>query len=127
MNEFKLLGRLNWLKIQYFDNGTCMTSIYLGKKKPKVDEYETFPVLFFNTRKDNVAERLAENCVQGDYIRINGKITVNEYETRDGKKRSRIELIGWNFKKVQWNAELNKYEDIDVCEGEEYIPEANVA
>ena len=43
MNEFKLLGRLNWLQIQYLDNGTCKTTIYLGKKKPKIDEYETFP------------------------------------------------------------------------------------
>lgn len=127
MNEFKILGRLNWLKIQYFDNGTCMTSIYLGKKKPKVDEYETFPILFFNTRKDNVAERIAENCVQGDYIRINGKITVNEYETKDGKKRSKIELIGWNFKKVRWNAELNKYEDIDIDNDENLTSDAEQA
>lgn len=126
MNEFKLLGRLNWLKIQYFDNGTCMTSIYLGKKKPKTDEYETFPILFFNTKKDNVAERLAECCVQGDYIRINGKISINEYESKDGKKHTKIELIGWNFKKVKWNSELNKYEDIDVCEGEE-LPETEQA
>lgn len=87
MNEFKLLGRLNWLQIQYLDNGTCKTTIYLGKKKPKIDEYET----------------------------------------KDMKKRRKIELIGWNFKKVQWNAALNKYEDIKDCESEEYPPEADVA
>lgn len=124
MNEFKLLGRLNWLKIQYFDNGTCMTNIYLGKKLPPSlvarlpanhkteDEYETFPIVFFNTKNDNVAERIAEDCKQGDYIRLNGKLGINTYQGKDGKKYSKIELIGWNFKKVCWDAEQNKYVDV---------------
>lgn len=128
MNEFKILGRLNWLKIQYFDNGTCMTNIYLAKKLPPSlvsrlpsnhkpeEEYETFPVVFFNTKNDNVAERIAEDCRQGDYIRINGKLGVNTYQGKDGKKYSKIELIGWNFKKVRWDAETNKYVDLEAEE-----------
>ena len=127
MNEFKLLGRLNWLKIQYFDNGTCMTSIYLAKKLMPAqisklpanhkaeEEYETYTIIFFNTQKDNVAERIAETCKQGDYLRVSGKLSINNYSSKDEKKRKKLELIGWNFKKVCWDGENNKYVD---CEDE---------
>ena len=125
MNKFEILGRLNWLKIQYFENGTCMTSIYLSKKKPNANDsddannYETFPIIFFNTKKDNVAERITEECIKGDYLRVVGKVGINTYQTQDGRKKNKVELIGWNFKKVRWDSENNKYVDIDSNEGEQ--------
>lgn len=121
MNEFSILGRLNWLNIQYYDNGTCKTIIYLAKKLPPTqvsrlpsnhkpeDEYETFTITFFNTSRDNVAERLADECKQGDYMRIKGKLSVYKLEN----SKPVLKLIGWNFKRVEWDAETNKYVDIE--------------
>jgi single-stranded DNA-binding protein len=117
MNKIELLGRLNWLDIKYYDSGTCVTKILLARKLPNKDEYESFPIAFFNTKNDNTAERLAEECKHGDYIRIVGKLRMSTYTTKDNRKQSKLEIIGWNFVKVQWDAEQNKYVDIgDGCD-----------
>jgi len=121
MNKFELLGRINWLDIKYNESGSCFTKIILAKKKPKsdvkkqyrTDDYESFPIVFFNTRNGNTAERLAENCKVGDYIKVNGMLTINKYSPKDSDTvHTKIELLGWGFKQVMWNSEENKYIDI---------------
>ena len=113
MNSFELLGRINWIKIQYTESGTCYTKIILGKKKPNSDDYEGFPITFFNTRNDNTAERLAEQCKVGDYIRIKGKLGINRFAAKNADKvQEKIDLTGWTFTQVAWDSELNKYVDI---------------
>ena len=113
MNSFEILGRINWLEIKYNEKGTCFTKIILAKKKPKVDEYESFPITFFNTKKDNTAERLAENLKVGNYVRVKGKLGINKYAPKDATKiQEKIELTGWAFTQVAWNNEENKYVDV---------------
>lgn len=113
MNKFELLGRINWLDIKYVDSGTCFTKIILSKKKPKSDEYESFPIIFFNTKNDNTAERLAESCKVGDYIRVSGQLGINRYAPKNADKvQERIALTGWSFVPVAWDNEQNKYVDI---------------
>ena len=76
MNSFELLGRINWMDLISTESGSVITKIILAKKKPKSDEYESFPITFFNTRNDNTAERLAEECKVGDYIRLKGQLGI---------------------------------------------------
>ena len=117
MNSFELLGRINWLDIKYTDSGTCFTKIMLAKKKPKSDEYESFPVIFFNTRNDNTAERLAEYCKVGDYIRIKGQLGINRYAPKNADKvQEKVALTGWSFVPVAWDSEQNKYVDIETSQ-----------
>ncbi len=117
MNSFELLGRINWIDIKYTESGSCFTKIILGKKKPKSDEYEGFPIIFFNTKNDNTAERLAEKCKVGDYIRIKGQLSINKYAPKNADKvQERIALTGWSFVPVAWDGEQNKYVDIQTNE-----------
>ena len=84
----------------------------MGKKKPhanNIDEtknYETFSVIFFNTKADNVAERIAEDCKQGDYIQITGIVAKNKPSP---DKPEEMQIVGWNYKKVIWSSEKKKY------------------
>jgi len=86
MNSFELLGRINRLDFRYSDSGTCFAKIMLEKKKPKKDEYESFLITFFNTKNDNTAERLAETCKKGDYIRVKGQLGINRYAPQNSDK-----------------------------------------
>ena len=79
MNKFEILGRVNWIEIKYSEKGSCFTKILLAKKLPKKDEYESFPITFFNTKNGETAERLAETVKEGDYIRVTGKLGINRY------------------------------------------------
>lgn len=117
MNSFELLGRINWLDCKYTEYGNCVTKIMLAKKKPKSDEYESFPIVFFNTKTDKTAERLAEFCKVGDYIRIKGQLAINRYAPKNADKvQERISLTGWNFVPVEWDSEQNKYIDKEIEE-----------
>ena len=112
MNSFELLGRINWIDIKYTETGTCFTKILLAKKKPKSEEYESFPIIFFNTKNDNTAEKLAENHRVGDYIRIKGQLGISKYVPKNGDKVcDKIVPTGWSFVPVIWDAEQNKYVD----------------
>ena len=115
MNSFELLGRINWIDIQYTESGTCFTKIILAKKKPKSNEYESFPITFFNTKNDKTAERLAEQCKTGDYIRLKGQLGINRFAPKNADKvQEKIILTGWSFVPVVWDAEQNKYIDKEV-------------
>ena len=112
MNSFELLGRINWIDFKITDSGTCFTKILLAKKKPKSEEYESFPIVFFNTKNDNTAERLAENHRVGDYIRIKGQLGISKYVPKNADKvHDKLVLTGWSFVPVVWDAEQNKYVD----------------
>lgn len=114
MNSFELLGRINWIDIKYLESGTCYTKILLAKKKPKTDEYESFPIIFFNKKDDDIAERLAEQCKVGDYIRLKGQLGINKYAPKNAEKvQEKISLTGWSFKQVVWDSNQNKYVDVE--------------
>lgn len=119
MNEFKLLGRVGKLDIEFKDNdkGTVIATISLGVKNAK-GEYENFWITFFNTKKKDLAEILADTVKEGDYIRVNGKLSINKF-TPDGadKPKYQMRLIGWGFKKVRWDEEKRTY--VDECPDEE--------
>ena len=114
MNSFELLGRINWLDIKYTDSGTCFTKIMLAKKKPKTDnKYESFLITFFNTKNDNTAEKLANICKKGDYIRVKGQLGISRYAPKNADKvQEKIVLTGWTFVPVAWDDEQKKYVDI---------------
>lgn len=115
MNNFSLLGRINWLDCKYTEYGNCITKIILAKKKPKSDEYESFPIVFFNTKNDNTAEKLAEYCKVGDYLKITGQLGINRYAPKNSDKvQEKISLTGWSFVPVEWDSGQNKYIDKEI-------------
>ena len=126
-NEFKLLGRVGWIDIQYKENRnsdlpTVITKINLGVKSPKKDSegknvWDNFFITFFNKKNHPTAEILGEEVKEGDYIRVNGKLAISSF-TPPGREKpvQSIQLLGWGYKKVRFDEEAKKFVDI---EGEE--------
>lgn len=127
-NEFKLLGRVGKIDMSYKESGTVLTKISLGVKNSK-KEYENFWITFFNTKNRPTAELLGEEVKEGDYIRVDGALSINSYtpEGRENPVKS-IQLIGWGFKKVQFDTEKKKFVDIEPEkeETQDYIGEDEI-
>jgi len=112
-NKFELLGRVGHIDIEYKESGTVITQISLGVKNIK-KEYENFYITFFNTKKSETAEKLADEVKEGDYIRVIGALSMNKYTPQGAEKpKFTLKLIGWGYKKVQWNSEKSTYEDVE--------------
>lgn len=108
MNEFKISGRVNKIDIIYKEDGNCYTKVFLSQKVPKTNKYNPFNIVFFNT--NGVAEKIAEEIKQGDYIEAKCFLTPYEYTDKDtGKTRSAINIIGVDFTKLIYDNETNKF------------------
>lgn len=118
-NEFKLLGRVGWLDIKYKDSGSVITKINLGVKTSKKDAenkaiWENFFITFFNKKNHPTAELLGEEVHEGDYIRVEGKLTISSFTpTGQDKPVQNIQLLGWGYKKVRFDEGLKKFVDIE--------------
>ncbi len=122
LNKFELQGRVGFIDIVYKDNdkGTVYTTVNLGIKKNESgnsnDEknWDNVFITFFNTEKRKTAEILAEKVKKGDYIRVVGKISENRY-TPEGsdKEKSEVKLIGFGFKKQEYDEMQLEWVDID--------------
>lgn len=115
-NSFELLGRVGHIDIDYRETGTVVTTISLGLKNSK-GEYENFYITFLNTKKLATAEQLADEVKEGDYIRVNGSLTMNKYTPQGSDKpKFSLRLMGWGYKKVQWNSTKKAFEDVEIAE-----------
>jgi len=126
VNEFRLQGRVGYIDIQYTENKsdkekvTVYTNINLGIRKTEnlnSDEdknWDNFFITFFNTSRDNTAERLANTVKKGDYIRAVGKIKENRYMPEgQEKEKSEIQLIGYGFKKQVYDDMEQEWVDVN--------------
>lgn len=118
-NEFKLLGRVGWIDIQYKESGSVLTKINLGVKTSKKDAdgksiWENFFITFFNKKNHPTAELLGDEVHEGDYIRVEGKLTISSF-TPPGKDKpvQNIQLLGWGYKKVRFDEGLKKFVDVE--------------
>jgi len=123
MNKFELLGRVGKVDITYKESGTCFTQISIGVTNGKKNTegkklYDNFYITFFNTKNSNTAERLAEEVKEGDYIRVEGKLTDNVYTPQGAEKpKHSLQLIGWGFCKVVFDEATRKYVDVKKEDG----------
>lgn len=119
MNEFKLSGRVGKIDIQYKETGTVITQVSIGVPNGKTNSegkklYDNFWVTFFNTKKGTTAEDLAEKVREGEYIRINGSLSMNAYKP-DGAEKTQytMKLLGWGFHKIVFDEATRKYVDVN--------------
>lgn len=88
-----------------------------GKDSSGNAQYENFYITFFNKKNHPTAEILAETVKEGDYIRVEGKLSMNKYYPQGSDKpKYSMQLLGWGFKKVKWDSSLNKFVDIETDE-----------
>lgn len=101
MNSVNLIGRLvRDPEIKYTPGGTAVCDFTLavdraGDKQPD----ETYAAGFFDV---TVFGKIAENCsqylVKGQQAGVSGSLRHHRWESKEGEKRSKVELIAFQVK-----------------------------
>lgn len=108
-NQFTLLGRVGWIDMRYSEKGTGVTTINLGVKKTK-DSWNNFFIKFFNTQKNDLADKVMNTIREGDYVSIVGKVSESKFKPQGSEKEvSKIELIGWKCERVVYDELRESY------------------
>lgn len=90
MNNVILSGRLTKdPELRYTTKGTAVATFILAV--PYKEEHTDFlPIVTYG----KTAENIAQYKKQGDYIIVSGRLNQNTYQTKDGEKKSKIEVVG---------------------------------
>lgn len=104
-NAFELTGRVSFVDFKALESGTTKTRILISKKGRKEGEYETYPITFFGEKADLVYS----NIKKGDSVYAKGKLGYNKFVDKAGNAREQIELVGFEFVKVEYDSKENKY------------------
>jgi len=96
-NKVILLGRLTRdPEIRYTTDGTPVTTFALAvnKRSKSADgqwkeDTDFFDIVAFKT----LAERIGEYCQKGRQVLVDGRLQQRKWETPDGQKRSKIEIL----------------------------------
>ena len=105
MNKVIIIGNIsNDLELKETANTLILKlSIATNRKYKKdekiIEEVEFSPVVFFG----KTAETINKYFNKGDKICIEGRLKTNKWETENGEKRYRMEIIGEKFEFVGSN------------------------
>ena len=99
-NRVVLMGNLTRdPELRYTPNGSAVASFAIAvNRRYKVDnekreETSFFDIVFFGKS----AEIIAEYMKKGRPILVEGRLQQRRWETDDGQKRSKVEVVGENF------------------------------
>lgn len=89
-------------ELRFTPSGKAVTSFTVAcserKLNKQTNEWEDGESLFMRCSAwEQVAESIAENCVRGTSVVVTGKMYQRSYETREGEKRTVIEMQCTNF------------------------------
>ena len=96
LNKVFLIGNLTRdPELRYTPNGTAVAnfSIAVNRKYKETDETSFFDIVYFG----KPAEIIAEYMKKGRPILVEGRLQQRRWETDDGQKRSKVEVVGENF------------------------------
>ena len=99
-NRVILMGNLTRdPELRYTPNGSAVVSFSIAvNRRYKTDnenreETSFFDIVFFGKR----AETLAEYMKKGRPLLVEGRLQQRRWETDEGQKRSKVEVVGENF------------------------------
>jgi len=107
MNSISIKGNLGEdPKINYVGgkqtavvNVSMAVSEYKGKDPEGKSKYDTFWVRLVLWGR--LAETAAKNLKKGDTVVVSGKLSVRNYETKEGEKRTSTEIVADDFSKSE--------------------------
>lgn len=119
MNAVNLIGRLvRENELKYTQSGKAVVTNTLAIDDGWGDNKKTYflPIVVW----DKSAEAMANFTDKGSKVAINGKITSRTYETKDGQKRTSIEIVANQYDGVEFldtkkngtdvsNGQMNNY------------------
>jgi single-strand DNA-binding protein len=95
MNSVNIIGRLGKdPELKYTPSGIAICTVSIAVNEGKTKEGEKKPPSWFDVVcLDKIAENIAQYCGQGDEVAVSGRLHQNKWETEEGEKRSRVEIV----------------------------------
>ncbi len=95
LNQFIVVGRLvKEPEIKETESGRKLTNITLAVPRSYKNENGEYDTDFIDcTLWNGIAETTTEYCKKGDLIGVKGKIQTNTYETNEGEKKQKMEVV----------------------------------
>jgi len=94
LNCWNGCGRITYdSEMRFTKNNTAMTKFRIAVNDRRDDDTTFVDVLCFG----KTAETLTQYLTKGTLVGVTGKIKLDEYETRDGEKRSSLKCIADNI------------------------------
>ena len=104
LNRVILIGRLTHdPELRFTGTGIGVANFSLAVDRPftnKQGERETDFIRIVVWRK--LAEVCANNLGKGRLVAVEGRIQVNQYEDKEGQKRTGFEVVGENVRFLDW-------------------------
>lgn len=117
MNEITLIGRLTKdpeLNKTSTDKAVCRISIAVNRPTDK-DETDYFDISLWNASAENAVKYLKK----GSKIAVHGSMRQNRYETKEGEKRVRYEVLAARIEYLDSTTSTAKSPLIEEVEEEE--------
>ena len=84
-------------ELRFTNGGMAVTAFGVAvntRKKNASGEYEDSEPHFFDiTAFGTLAENVSESLAKGDRVTLNGRLQYSTWETQDGDKRSKVEVV----------------------------------
>lgn len=104
-NKVEIIGKVNYTEIKEHTN--CKVAKFSLGKRIRDDEYKSFWVTMFN----DDAVKAYGLLKKGDFAYIKGKLSISTY-IANKKPIDKLEIIGFEAKKVKYDTEQRKYVEI---------------
>ena len=99
-------------ELRYLNSGTALASFgvawnnrYKDRNGEQVEDTSFFDVTCWRDLADNVAESISK----GDRVIVYGKLEQRSWETQEGEKRSKVEIVADEVPSLRWaTAQVNK-------------------
>ena len=97
-NNVTVVGALqNDPELRFTPNGNAVVSVTVRDSKPVKKGEKRQDSYFDVTIWGDLAEHVAESLEKGDRVICVGKLEQQKWETAEGEKRSKIQVVAWNF------------------------------
>lgn len=105
INRVVLVGRLTTdIDVKHSNNGSSFAKVSVAVGGKDAEAVSFFDCVLFGTTADNAAKYTKK----GSQICVEGKLNQSRWETEDGSKRSRVEILVDRLQFLNWkNGENN--------------------
>lgn len=97
-NEITIVGNITRdPELRFTSNGTAVTGFGVAynhrKFNKNTNEWDEKVSFFDVTCWQSLGENVAKSLLKGDRVIVNGRLEQNSWETQDGDKRSKLEIV----------------------------------
>ena len=120
-NSFEIIGTVGKkIDSQNFDTGATKSTLHLYRSVGE-NKFDTFYVQFWDSENVKFSRYIA-NLAEGEKVHVSGSIKGSYYKKNDNDIY-KLELVGREISKVEWNAEIGSHGDYTYLSGQSIVAE----